>query len=252
MQALDGLFSLIKAFIRRDFSGRSGYKNGMNKYTKKAPFNDWWYWSDTLVKRLRTVADIYRENDEKERGDEMAALARKLYTLFVGPAQKGQKAKDAEAKAAVAKEEEAAIEEAVHMWRDVLAFLPFVSQTMESYLSVTWPEIDPNPKKGDGEDKESDDGKTSGGTASSAGGAAPKPKKIDPRAVELFWGPKGRYDEGIRSGSPKNGGLPGILETMLKAEKTNSSRTPTEYKNEKDNTVHWRSDANKMKGPGGM
>ena len=221
----------------------------MNKYTKKAPFNDWWYWSDTLVKRLRTVADIYRENDEKERGDEMAAMARKLYNLFIGPAQKGQKAKDAAAKAALAPEEEKAIDEAVHLWQDVLAFLPFVSQTMESYLNVAWPDLDPNEKTKEDSEDGADSGKASSGTASAGSSGGAKPKKIDSRAVELFWGPKGRADEGIRSGSPKDGGLPGILATMLMAEKTNSSRTPTEYKNEKDNTLHWRAD-NKMKGPG--
>lgn len=203
----------------------------MSNYLKKAPFNDWWYWSDVLAKRLRTASDIYRENDEKERSQEVGAIAKKLYDLFIGPARKGQKGgpKTPEDKAALKKEEEEAIFEAVNIWRDVLNNLPFISQTLEGFMNLKWRDIDPN-KKDDEKDK------TSGaGTASGAGaGGMPKPKKIDTRAVELFWGPKGRYDEGIRSGSAKDGGLAGILMNYLNAEKSNSNRSPTEYKNEAD------------------
>jgi len=202
----------------------------MKNYTKKAPFNDWWYWSDVLGKRLRTVADIYRENDEKERAQEVAAISKKLYDLFIGPARKGQKVAkmSSEEKAALVKEEEAAIAEATNIWRDMLATLPFISQAVEGHLGLQWQDIDPN--KADDKDKDGE-GKATG-SASSGGGKAPKPKKIDPRAVELLWGPKGRYDEGIRSGMAKDGGLAGILQNYLMAEKTNSNRTPTEYKND--------------------
>lgn len=215
----------------------------MSEFTAKAPFNDWWYWSDVLAKRLRTVADIYRENDERERADEMAGIAKKLYELFIGPARKGQKGvKEAAAKAALAKEEEDAIREAVDIWRDMLSTLPFVSQAMESYLLLQWRDIDPNPKKKDGDGKSDETG--SGGAAAPA-----KKKQIDPRAVELFWGPKGRYDEGIRSGLAADGGLPGILMNYLVAEKKSSNRTPTEYKNVQEKVQYYGRD-NKAKGPG--
>ena len=202
----------------------------MSNYLKKAPFNDWWYWSDVLAKRLRTAADIYRENDEKERSQEIAATAKKLYDLFIGPARKGQKGgpKEPAEKEALKKEEEAAIFEATNIWRDTLQNLPFISQALEGFLDLQWRDIDPNEKPED-KDKDKDKGKAGDGK----GGAA-KPKKIDTRAVELFWGPKGRYDEGIRSGVPKDGGLPGILMNYLHAEKSNSNRSPTEYKNEAD------------------
>lgn len=208
----------------------------MSNYLKKAPFNDWWYWSDVLAKRLRTAADIYRENDEKERGQEIGAIAKKLYDLFIGPARKGQKGgpKTPEEKAALKKEEEAAIFEAVNIWRDVLNNLPFISQTLEGFMGLKWRDIDPNvPADKKDTKKEDEKGKSSSAASGSAGGA-PKPKKIDARAVELFWGPKGRYDEGIRSGSAKDGGLAGILMNYLNAEKSNSNRSPTEYKNEAD------------------
>lgn len=196
----------------------------MSNYLKKAPFNDWWYWSDVLGKRLRTIADIYRENDEKERALEIGAIAKKLYDLFIGPARKGQKIKTMkpEEKEALKKEEEAAIYDATNVWRDLLAELPFISDTVEGFLGLKWEDIDPNPKK---------DEKEKGEQGKTGGGAAAKPaKKIDPRAVEIFWGPKGRYDEGIRSGLPKDGGLPGILMNYLNAERTSSNRSPTEYK----------------------
>jgi hypothetical protein len=217
----------------------------MSNYRQKAPFNDWWYWSDVLGKRLRTIADVYRENDEKERAKEIADVAKKLYDLFIGPARKGQKAKTMkpEEKEALAKEEESAIYDACNVWRETLNNLPFISQTVEGFLNLKWQEIDPNPKaKGnkDGEDGKTGDqtksgtqtGKTGDGKAAST--TSPKAKKIDPRAVELFWGPKGRYDEGIRSGLPKDGGLPGILLNYLNAEKSSSNRSPTEYKDEAD------------------
>lgn len=212
----------------------------MSNYLKKAPFNDWWYWSDVLAKRLRTVADIYRENDERERSQEIGAIAKKLYDLFIGPARKGQKGgpKEPAEKEALKKEEEAAIFEATNVWRDVLNNLPFISQGVEGFFALQWRDIDPNDKPGekkDEKDKEKSGGSGTSGSAAAGGsgtGGGAKPKKIDPRAVELFWGPKGRYDEGIRSGSPKDGGLPGILMNYLHAEKSNSNRSPTEYKND--------------------
>ena len=45
----------------------------------------------------------------------------------------------------------------------------------------------------------------------------------------MFWGPKARQDEGIRSGKVEDGGLPGILMNLLSAEKSSSSRSPTDY-----------------------
>jgi len=222
----------------------------MSNYRDKAPFNDWWYWSDVLGKRLRTIADVYRENDEKERAKEIADIAKKLYDLFIGPARKGQKVKTMkpEEKAALAKEEEAAIYEACNVWRETLNNLPFISQTVEGFLNLKWQEIDPTPKtKGnkDGE-KSGEKGNTTGsdtktsdksGGSAAAGGATGGPiksKRPDPRAVEIFWGPKGRYDEGVRSGLPKDGGLPGILLNYLNAEKSSSNRSPTEYKDDAD------------------
>ena len=215
----------------------------MSDYLKKAPFNDWWYWSDVLAKRLRTVSEIYKENDERERATEMGGVAARLTKLFGEIAQKGMRVKTDVEKAALSKDEEAAIYEGTNIWRDMLSSLPFVSEHMEAYQGVTWRDVDPL------KNKEKTDEKSKGGKSSSSGGG-PSGKTLA-RAVELFWGPDGRFDEGIRSGLPVDGGLPGILMNMLMAEKSNSNRTPSEYKNEQAHTQYYGRDAkNTMKGPG--
>ena len=221
----------------------------MSDYLKKAPFNDWWYWSDVLAKRLRTAGEIYKENDERERATELGGTATRLTKLFGDIAQKGMRAKTEAEKDALKKEEEDAIYEGTNIWRDLLSSLPFVSEHMETFQNVMWRDVDPLKAKTETGEKEKD-GKTSGGKA--AGGKSPAlGGKAMARAVELFWGPDGRFDEGLRSGLPVDGGLPGILMNMLLAEKSNSNRTPTEYKNEKEHAQYYGRDAkNTMKGPG--
>ena len=181
----------------------------MSNYRQKAPFNDWWYWSDVLAKRYQTVSEIYRENDEAQRANETAGVAKMLHDNFIGPARIGQKGtKTPEERAALAKIEEEAIFKGIQMWKDCLTALPFISTHMQEFLGCKWEEI--------GWDK---------------GG--------EPRAVMLFWGPKGRTDEGIRSGYPKDGGLPGILMNYILAERSSSSRSPSEWKVEKAHNTYW-------------
>ncbi len=190
-------------------------------YAQKAPFNDWWYWSECLVKRLRTMGELYSENGEIERGDIAKDWAKRLKDNCMTPimaARKGMKTD--EQKAEVKKLEEAAIFNAAEMFRELLVNLPFMSAAIQDFLGVNYMDAkweDPN------EDKEEIDEDT---------GIAKKKKKKgtgDQRITELFWGPKARQDEGIRSGKIEDGGLPGILYNMLMAEKTTSSRQPTEY-----------------------
>ncbi len=63
-------------------------------YSQRAPFNDWWYWSECLVKRLRTMADLYKENAETERATQSADWAKRLKDNCMTPvmaARKGMK-----------------------------------------------------------------------------------------------------------------------------------------------------------------
>jgi hypothetical protein len=190
-------------------------------YSQKAPFNDWWYWSECLVKRLRTLGELYHENGEMERGDQANDWAKRLKDNCLTPviaARKGLKTD--EQKAEVKKLEEDAIFAAANMFRELLVNLPFMSSAIQDFLAVNWQDC----KWDEENEKEEIDEDT--------GLPIRKKKKKgsgDKRITELFWGPKARQDEGIRSGNPEDGGLPGILTNLLMAEKTTSSRSPTEY-----------------------
>jgi hypothetical protein len=193
----------------------------MSNLSKRAPFNDWWYWSECLVKRLRTLGDLYRENSEAERSEQAIEWAKKLKDNCMPPvvaARKGMKTD--EQKTEIKKLEEEAIFNCAQMFRDLLVNLPFMSSAIQDFLGVKWQECkweDPN----EAEEIDEDTGLPIRKKKKKSGG--------DARVTELFWGPKARQDEGIRSGNVEDGGLPGILNNLLAAEKTTSSRAPTEY-----------------------
>jgi hypothetical protein len=191
-------------------------------YSQKAPFNDWWYWSECLVKRLRTLGELYSENAEIERGEQAKDWAKRLKDNCMVPVMAARKGlKTDEQKAEVKKLEEEAIFSAAAMFRELLVNLPFMSSAIQNFLAIDWRDCkweDPNEKEEIDENtglpvRKKKKKKTSG----------------DQRISELFWGPKARQDEGIRSGKIEDGGLPGILSNLLMAEKTSSSRSPTEY-----------------------
>lgn len=192
----------------------------MSSLSKRAPFNDWWYWSECLVKRLRTMSDLYKESGDNERSAQAGDWAKRLKDNCMTPviaARKGMKT-DAE-KAELKKLEEESIFNAAEMFRELLVNLPFMSSAIQDFLYVNWEDC----KWDDPAEAEEFDEVT----------GLPKKKKKkkvgDGRITELFWGPKARQDEGIRSGKVADGGLPGILSNLLMAEKTSSSRSPTDY-----------------------
>ena len=168
------------------------------------------------------MADLYRENGEAERSNVASDWAKRLKDNCMIPvmaARKGMKT-DAE-KAELKRLEEDAIYNAAQMFRDMLVNLPFMSSAIQDFLGVDWQECkwdEPNEPEEFDED---------------TGLPIVKKKKSrasgDSRITELFWGPKARQDEGIRSGKIEDGGLPGILFNLMAAEKTSSSRSPTEY-----------------------
>jgi hypothetical protein len=191
-------------------------------YSQRAPFNDWWYWSECLVKRLRTMGELYAENGEAERGDQAKDWARRLKENCLKPVMEARKGmKTDEQKAAVKNLEEEAIYAAAAMFRELLVNLPFMSSAIQDFLSVDWRDC----KWPDEDEKEEEIDEDTGLVVRK------KKKKSsgDVRITELFWGPKARQDEGIRSGKVEDGGLPGILMNMVMAEKSSSTRAPTEY-----------------------
>lgn len=190
-------------------------------YSQRAPFNDWWYWSECLVKRFRTIAEIYKENGEMERSDQAAEWAHKLKDNCMVPVMEARKGMNTdEQKETVQKLEEEAIFNAAMMFRDMLTNLPFISTAIQDFLYVSWEEC-----KWPDEDNEANEYDEETGLVKK------KKKKSngDTRLMELFWGPRARQDEGIRSGKVEDGGLPGILFNMVQAEKTSSNRSPTDY-----------------------
>lgn len=188
-------------------------------YSQRAPFNDWWYWSECLVKRFTTMSEIYKENQEIERSTEIMDLSRKIKDNCMVPVMEARKGMDTdEQKAKVHELEEQAIMDAADMFRDVLANFPFMSSAIQDFLYIYWEDV-----RWD-EVKEGDIDEVTGLPIKVA-----KKTSSELRITELFWGPKDRQDEGIRSGKVEDGGLPGLLYNMMAAEKTASSRTPTDY-----------------------
>jgi hypothetical protein len=188
------------------------------RYSERAPFNDWWYWSECLVKRFRTMEDLYKEQDERERAAEIGALAKQLKDNCMVPVEAIRKGmKTEEQKREVKRLEEEAIYKAAAMFRDVLFNFPFMSSSIQEFVGVKWNEL-----KWEDATEEVDE----------FGNPVQKKKRRssgDTRILELFWGPQARQDEGIRSGHVDDGGLPGILNNLMMAEKSSSNRQPTDY-----------------------
>lgn len=187
------------------------------RLSQRAPFNDWWYWSECLVKRFRTLEELYKRESETERAHHIGQLAKKLKDNCMVPVEAMRKGmKTAEEKAKVKQLEEEAIYNAAEMFREILYSFPFLSSAAQKFLGVRWDELtwdDPVDELDEfGQPKKKK--KKSGG---------------DTEIIELFWGPKARQDEGIRSGRVEDGGLPGILFNLMLAEKTTSNRSPTDY-----------------------
>ncbi len=190
-------------------------------YSQRAPFNDWWYWSECLNKRFRTIADIYRENGEAERSAQAADWAKKLKDNCMTPVMAARKGmKTDEQKEEVKRLEETAINAAAGMFRDIMANFPFISSAIQDFLYIDWQDVKWDDPEGEGEQIDEETGLVVKKKKKSGG---------DKRLMELFWGPKERQDEGIRSGKVEDGGLPGILFNLLAAEKQSSNRSPTDY-----------------------
>ncbi len=193
------------------------------KYSERAPFNDWWYWSECLVSRFTTIAAIYKENGEQDRADLATAWHKRLKENCMTPVIAARKGMETDAqKAEVKKLEEEAIYNAVEMFRELLTNFPFISSAIQDFLYVNWEECK-WPTAEDNKDQYDEE------TGLLIKKANKRQNAADMRMCELFWGPKERQDEGIRSGVVADGGLPGIMYNMLQAEKTSSNRTPTDY-----------------------
>ncbi|NDC56655.1 MAG: hypothetical protein EBZ69_07610, partial [Alphaproteobacteria bacterium] len=113
----------------------------MKSYSQRAPFNDWWYWTEALIKRFRTIGDVYKENMENERATDAHAWADKLrknVNKVVDEMRKiGPKPND-EQKKKLAPLEEEAIFNAATLFREILLVFPFASGQMQEMLGIAW------------------------------------------------------------------------------------------------------------------
>lgn len=168
------------------------------------------------------MAELYRENGEPERSGIANDWAKKLKDNCMVPVMAARKGmKTDEEKAELKKLEEKSIFEAAAMFRELLLNLPFMSSAIQDFLSVDWQECKWDEPEGEPEIDEY--------TGLPVTKKKKKKSSGDTRITELFWGPKARQDEGIRTGKVEDGGLPGILMNLLSAEKSTSSRAPTDY-----------------------
>ncbi len=166
------------------------------------------------------MSDLYKENGEIERSNVAGDWSKRLKDNCMVPVVQARKGmKTDEEKAVLKKLEEEAIFNAAAMFRELLVNLPFMSSAIQDFLYVNW------------EDCVWDDPNAAEEIDELTGLPVKKKKKKvgDSRIIELFAGPKARQDEGIRSGKVVDGGLPGILSNLLMAEKSSSSRSPTDY-----------------------
>jgi hypothetical protein len=187
------------------------------RYSERAPFNDWWYWSECLVKRFKTMEDLYREQGDAERANDIGAQAKHIKDICMVPVEAIRKGhKTEEQKVEIKRLEEAAIYDIAALFRDVLYNFPFMSSAIQEFLGVKWDELT--------WDEDTDE-------VDEFGEKVKKKRRSsgDTRIMELFWGPKARQDEGIRSGKVDDGGLPGILNNLMMAEKSSSNRAPTDF-----------------------
>src|SRR5271170_5327804 len=113
----------------------------MTSYSQRAPFNDWWYWSECLVKRLRTLTELYKDNGEAERASLAGDWAKRLKDNCMTPVMAARKGlKTDEQKSEVKKLEEESIFNAAAMFRELLVNLPFMSSAIQEFLGVKWQE----------------------------------------------------------------------------------------------------------------
>ena len=112
-------------------------------YSQKAPFNDWWYWSECLVKRFKTISDLYRENaispEDRERSQLTDDWAKKLKdncNTVVNEMRKGLKTDEQKKK--IKELEEEAIFKCATLFRELLMEFPLIAETIQQFLDVYW------------------------------------------------------------------------------------------------------------------
>lgn len=178
----------------------------------KASFDVWLRWADVLAVRLEAVCKVYTEHAMAEAAPRMAAYISRLRFVLDGALARHLSfqpyATLNQLSHGKEKFTEMQIQALASVFRAVLVDFPDISRDMQKLLNSRW------------------DGNHNGRIA-----------------MDMFRGPVGTLNEGIGSGHPRDGQLPGVLEQLLDLEETGSSRTPRQTTLSSEEQQRWQETA---------
>jgi hypothetical protein len=165
---------------------------------QKPEFEEWLYWSKVAIDRLSTCVDVYSKPphedifaSEKDRLHRQRRNGETISLLMRFHALLDQTETPSDSLTELDHHAERVIDGLALLYREALQQLPEISKDMQKLLKTPW-----HTKSGD--------------------------RIID----ELFFGPMGNEPEGLGSGLPEDGRLPGVLARMLESEQSGDNRAP--------------------------
>jgi len=178
----------------------------------KASFDVWLRWSDVLATRLETVKQVYVDHGVETEVPRISTyLSRLRFVLDGALAQHLAHQPYAALKQMDQGQEkftEMQIQALAGIFRALLVDFPKISSDMQKNLDSRW------------------EGQCNGRVAS-----------------DLFRGPIGTLNEGIGSGHPRDGQLPGVLEQLMHLEEGGSARTPRQTTLSPEEQQRWQETA---------
>lgn len=178
----------------------------------KASFDVWLRWADVLTARLDTVRTVYAEHTMTDVASKVATHISRLRFVLDGALAKHLSFQPYATLNQLAHGEEKftdmQIQALSSVFRAVLIDFPETSKDMQKLLNSRW------------------EGNCNGR-----------------QAMDLFRGPMSTLNEGIGSGHPRDGQLPGVLEQLLRLEETGSARTERQTTLSAEEQTRWQETA---------
>lgn len=178
----------------------------------KASFDVWLRWADVLATRLETARQVYTEKSMADGVTHMAGFISRLRFVLDGALAKHLSFQPYAALNQLTHGEdkftEMQIQALASVFRLVLEAFPSLSKDMQKLLNSRW------------------EGNCNGRVA-----------------MDLFRGPVGTLNEGIGSGYPRDGQLPGVLEQLLQLEEDGSARSARQTTLSAEEQQRWQETA---------
>lgn len=178
----------------------------------KASFDVWLRWADVLATRLETARQVYTEHGVAEGATRAAGIVSRLRFVLDGALAKHLSFQPYAALNQLThgqdKFTEMQIQALASVFRLMLENFPALSKDMQKLLNSRW------------------EGSCNGRVAS-----------------DLFRGPVGTLNEGIGSGYPRDGRLPGVLEQLLQLEESGSARSARQTTLSAEEQQRWQETA---------